>query len=421
MATSQPEEQRLIKGIIAGCGNRGLCYTRYALIFPERLQIVGAADPREARRTLAQSAFGLSDDQLYNDWREMAEKDKFADFVLVATQDRFHKEPAIAFARKGYHILLEKPMAVTEEDCKAIADACNESGVMLCVCHVLRYAPANRMLKELADSGEYGRLVNIQHLEPVGYFHFAHSYVRGNWRRLDESSPALLAKSCHDVDLIRWWMGGSCKAVSSFGSLSEFHPDKKPAEATKRCIDCPLQDTCAYSAVRIYQKQGWFAGHITEGPATPASIKTSLETTNYGKCVWQSDNDVVDNQVVNFQFDDGRTASFSMIAFTEKLCQRETTFFLTEGQLRCFGDEIEAFSFKTGRKKIIPCPTVHPAGLGGHGGSDYHLMHAFVQAVAKDDPSFIVTSADDAFASHKLVFQAEKSRVEHCVVDIEDM
>ncbi|EGD81738.1 4,5-dihydroxyphthalate dehydrogenase [Salpingoeca rosetta] len=419
MGDKQAKQQRQITGVVVGCGQRGYGYSLYARDYPDRMKIVAAADPKTFRRDMMKQAHDLDDDHIFTDWRELAKRGKIADFVLVATQDRDHKEPAIAFANLGYHVLLEKPMAVTREDCQAISEACEKNSVMLCICHVLRYAPHNRLLKQLVESGRIGRLVNIQHTEPIGFFHFAHSYVRGNWRREDESTFALMAKSCHDIDLIRWWMGKKCLRVSSFGSLSEFHPARKPEGATARCLDCPLKDTCAYSATRIYLEHGFFAKVVADGPPTQENLEKSLRTSNYGKCVWQSDNDVVDNQVVNFEFEEGCTASFSMIAFTEKLCQRETTFYGTKRQLRCFSErEVVLYDFETQREERIQCDLPPPnTSLRGHGGADFFLVDAFTKAVAQNDPSFITTSARDALASHELVFDAEDARRKGAVVE----
>jgi len=404
---------------VIGAGSRGRTYSAYALDFPDRLKIVAVAEPVAYRRHELSSSLSIPPEAQFTDWRELAQKERMADFAMVTTQDQMHAEPAVAMARRGYHILLEKPMAVSEEDCERIAAACEENKVMLCVCHVLRYSPVNRKLKELVDSGVIGRLVNLTHTEPVGFFHFAHSFVRGNWCREDKSTFALMAKSCHDVDLIRWWMGGKCQSVSSFGSLSEFHPGRKPAGATDRCLDCSVEASCTYSAKRIYLEKGYFKKHVADDPSIE-NLTEALQTGPYGRCVWQSDNDVVDNQVVSFAFDEGRTATFSMVAFTEKLCQRETTFYGTKGQLRCFDDRhIEHADFLTETKQTYTCETP-PQGtrLSNHGGSDFFLMDTFVKAIQTNDPSLISTSAADALASHRLVFCAEKARREHRVVDV---
>eukprot|EP00055_Hartaetosiga_balthica_P013321 m.67788 g.67788 ORF g.67788 m.67788 type:complete len:436 (-) comp8227_c2_seq3:266-1573(-) len=413
------EKQKKITGVIVGAGARGYGYSLYAVDFPDLLEFVAVADPKEYRRHLAKKAHNIKEEYVFSDWRDMIELDRLADFAIIATQDQDHWEPAVAFANKGYHILLEKPMAVERKHCLAIAKACEENNVMFCVCHVLRYAPHNKLIKKLLEEGRIGRLVNVNHVEPVGYFHFAHSYVRGNWRKEATSTFSLMAKSCHDIDLIRWWVHQDCKRVSSFGSLSEFHPDRKPEGAAKRCLDCQYKDTCTYSATDIYLRHGWFASHIVPGELNREAIEESLRTTQYGVCVWQSDNDVVDNQVVNFEFEGGVTASFSMIAFTEKLCERETTLYGTEGQIRCYGgDSVVVFDFNTRKREVIHCEGTGVGHLGGHGGADFHLMHTFVRAVATNNPDLILTNAHDALLSHLLVFDAEDSRVQRQQIEV---
>uniref|UniRef100_UPI00358F8EE2 uncharacterized oxidoreductase SP_1686-like isoform X3 n=1 Tax=Myxine glutinosa TaxID=7769 RepID=UPI00358F8EE2 len=254
-----------------------------------------------------------------------------------------HKEPAIAFASKGYHILLEKPMAVTEKDCKEVIAATKQAGVMLCVCHVLRYSPATIKIKELLNAGAIGDVVHIQHLEPVGFEHFAHSFVRGNWRNEKESAFSLLCKSCHDIDLINYWMDDKrCLKVSSFGSLSHFTKDDKPAGASDRCLDCMVEESCPYSAKKIYLEPaqrgvtGWPLSVICpDSQVTVGAITEALRSGPYGRCVYQCDNDVVTNQVVNMEFEEGATAALTMIAFSQKVCVRKTTIYGTKDEADC--------------------------------------------------------------------------------------
>lgn len=252
--------ERLVTVLVVGAGNRGTVYSNFALDFPDRMKVVGVADPRPSKREIMRKKHELEESHIFKDWKDAASCERFADAVVIATPDKVHRDPAVAFAAKGYHILLEKPMAVTEADCQDIADACREHKVMLAVGHVLRYTPVNKRIKELIDSGVIGDVVNVQHTEPIGHFHFAHSYVRGNWRRTDESTFSLMAKSCHDLDLIRFWMQGPAgkpnplKSVSSVGSLFHFQKANKPkpAGAATRCLDCLHEAKCAYSAKKIY-------------------------------------------------------------------------------------------------------------------------------------------------------------------------
>ena len=241
-----------VKIFVAGAGNRGTKYAEYALLRPEQVEIVGVAEPRKEYRDKFVRTHNIKPEYIFNDWREAAKLDKFADIVIIATQDRDHAEPVVLFAEKNYHILLEKPMAATSDECIKIYNAVKDRDIFFGVCHVLRYTPHTKKLKELVDSGMVGDIVNIQRLEPVGYWHYAHSYVRGNWRKEEESSFMLLAKSCHDIDWIHYIIGEKCTSVSSFGSLKYFKKENQPEGATSRCLDCKYERTCAYSAKRIY-------------------------------------------------------------------------------------------------------------------------------------------------------------------------
>ncbi|KAM4610116.1 putative oxidoreductase YteT isoform 2-T2 [Polymixia lowei] len=412
--------------IVVGAGSRGEIYSQFASIHPRRMKVVGVADPREFARKKIQQQQRIAEENTFEDWRSIIEREKFADAVFICTPDRLHKEPAVAFAKKGYHVLLEKPMATTAKDCTEIVEACTQSGVMLTVCHVLRYDPVIHKIKELIDAGVIGDVIHIQHLEPVGFYHFAHSFVRGNWRNEAESSFALLAKSCHDIDLIHHWAGGRrCVKVSSFGALSHFRKENKPTGAAGRCLDCPLEGDCPYSACKIYLDRvkrghgGWPVSVIC--PSSLPDIETvteALRTGPYGRCVYDCDNDVCTNQVVNMEFEGGLTAAFSMVAFTEEMCKRKTTINGSRGELSYDGHQIQVFDFLTQKATKHTASSSVPGhfGMGGHGGADYHLMDAFISAVANNDASLIRSGPEETLLSHKLVFEAERSRLESRVV-----
>uniref|UniRef100_A0A3Q3N464 Uncharacterized LOC113145971 n=1 Tax=Mastacembelus armatus TaxID=205130 RepID=A0A3Q3N464_9TELE len=415
-----------VRVILVGAGSRGEVYSGFASIHPERMEIVGVADLRKFARTNLQKKHRIVDENIFEDWHSITEREKFADAVLICTPDRLHKEPAVAFAKKGYHILLEKPMATTPEDCTAIVEACAQSGVMLSVGHVLRYDPVIKRIKELIDAGVVGDVMHIQHLEPVGFYHFAHAYVRGNWRNEAESSFALLAKSCHDIDLIHHWAGARrCVKVSSFGSVSHFKKEDKPAGAADRCLDCAVERDCPYSACKIYLESvkrgdtGWPVSVICPSSFPDIeSVTAALRTGPYGRCVYECDNDVCSNQVVNMEFEGGLTSAFSMVAFTEDMCKRKTTIYGSKGELSYNGDEIRVFDFVTQRATKYTADTKNPQHLGvsGHGGADYHLIDAFISAVANNDPSLIRSGPEETLLSHLLVFEAERSRLENRVV-----
>nr|XP_034323403.1 putative oxidoreductase YteT isoform X3 [Crassostrea gigas] len=427
-------EGKLTTAIVIGAGQRGFGYAHYQEEKPEEFRVIAVADPKKYQRERLQTLCNIADDMVFQDWREVAERERFADCVMICTQDQQHKEPAVVFAKKGYHILLEKPMATTEEDCREIVRVCKENNVFLTVCHVLRYTPWVRKIKELIDSGAIGDVVNIQHLEPVGYWHFAHSYVRGNWHKESESSPSLLAKCCHDVDLVCHWMGEKkCQKVSSFGHLSHFNKENKPKKAANRCLDCPkeVESKCPYSAVEIYINngiksfnKGWPVSVLTSGPPDIENVTEALRTGPYGRCVFDMDNDVMSQQVVNMQFTGGATASLSMIGFTESICAREVNVFGTKGEIR-YKDgngSVLQVDFTTGQRYHHKLESRNRGPLSGHGGADYCLMENFESALYHKDFSKIHTGADETLASHLVVFAAEKARKENRVVTInEDM
>ncbi|TNM87274.1 hypothetical protein fugu_007504 [Takifugu bimaculatus] len=397
-----------VRVIVVGAGNRGENYSNFASVHPERMKVVAVADPRKFARTKLGKQHNIGGENLFEDWKFVVEREKFADAVIICTPDRLHKEPAVAFAKKGYHILLEKPMATTVEDCKLIVQTCIQSGVMLSVGHVLRYDPTIHKIKELIDAGAIGDVIHIQHLEPVGFYHFAHSFVRGNWRNEAESSFSLLAKSCHDIDLIHHWAGARrCLKVSSFGSLSLFTTENKPAGAADRCLDCPVEKDCPYSACKIYLDSikrghtGWPVSVIcANSHPNLESVTEALRTGPYGRCVYACDNDVCSNQIVNLEFEGGVTAAFTMVAFTEEICQRKTTIYGSKMSTRHVGqDDIP--------KKF---------GMSGHAAGDYNLIRAFISAVANGDPSHIRSGPEETLMSHLLVFEAERSRLQSRVV-----
>jgi predicted dehydrogenase len=409
--------------IIIGAGGRGYNYSTYALTYPDRVKVVGVAEPREEYRNRMAVAHHIAPENIANDWRKLAARPKFADAAIIATQDAMHADPAVSFADKGYQILLEKPMATTELDCRRIVDQAIKSDILLAVCHNMRYTQYTRKVKEVVTSGLFGEVVNIQCLEPVGYWHQAHSFVRGKWRRESESSPMLLAKSCHDLDWIRYIMGVPCLATHSFGALKHFRPEEKPAGAGKRCLDCAIEPKCPYSAKKIYL--GCLARGITTWPVnvltlevTEANVINALQQGPYGRCVYNCDNDVVDNQVVNMLFEGNRTASFTMTAFTESL-PRQVRIFGTHGQLEGNGDTLRHFDFLTDTwKDIVPEAVEYPV-LKGHSGGDFELMHTFVTAVANNDRSLILSGPKETLETHLMVFAAEKARRENKVVAIE--
>lgn len=414
---------------IVGAGNRGQTYAKYALDAPERMRVVAVAEPREYVRKDMCTKYGIPDGCAFASWEEMVAAGKLADAVVIATQDSMHVAPALAFAAQGYHILLEKPMALTPADCIRITDACTAAKVMLAVGHVLRYTPYMTLLISLLRKGAIGRIVTINHVEPVGHEHFAHSYVRGNWRAKDASSFMLMTKCCHDIDLIRHMMGSEDAPVSiaSFGSLMHFKRENKPEAAgdATRCVACAYEPKCAFSARRIYEEPasagnfGWPVSVILDGEPSLPAVRTALEVGPYGRCVYTCDNDVVDHQVVAMNFASGATATLTTTAFTRAVCVRSTRITGTAGELEGDGEStVKLFDFQTRRTETFTADCTPHGSLGGHGGADYCLISSFIQAVATGDAAFIRSGPEESLQSHLLVFAAEAARIRGTVINV---
>lgn len=408
--------------IIVGAGNRGTGYADYIHAHPQAGCVVGVAEPRELPRRALAERHGLPADRIFRSWQELAAQPRLADAVVICTQDAIHAEPAIAFAKLGYDILLEKPLAPNEDDCRRIVAAVREAGVLFGVCHVLRYTPYTQLLKRLLDARLIGDLVSIQHFEPVGYWHMAHSFVRGNWRNEKASSPMLLAKSCHDLDWLSHLVGRRCRHTASFGSLVHFRPECRPTGAAHRCLECPVEQACPYSAKKIYLgmvakgRSGWPLDVLTPEP-TEANVLAALRDGPYGRCVYACDNDVVDHQVVILEFDGGVSASFTMTGFNEG-GHRKTRIFGTHGALYGDGITVEHVDFLTDQRTVHDSRSSDGSIVGGHGGGDEGLMAAFLDALARRDPSRILSGAEASLESHAMVFAAERARRTHSVQEI---
>jgi predicted dehydrogenase len=413
------EYMKEIKIIIVGAGNRGTGYASLLSKYPD-MKIVGLAEPREFYRNKLAGEYNIPKENVYLDWKDLADRERFADAAIIATQDEMHVDPAIAFAEKGYHILLEKPMAPSESECQRLYENLKNKDIIFGVCHVLRYTPYTRKLKQILDSGQVGEIISMQHLEPVGYWHQAHSFVRGNWRRKDQSTFMLLAKSCHDIDWIYYIMGEKCKSISSFGSLKYFRKENKPNNAGDFCFNCGHEKECPYSAIKVYlnrAKSGnfeWPVDVITSN-LTVEGVEKAIKTGPYGRCVFNCDNDVVDNQTVNMQFENNSTVIFTMTAFTA-LTFRRTSIFCTGGEIYGDGDIIKVYDFLTDTTKIISVKEDDLAG--SHYGGDYGLVESFVKALRNNDKNELLSGLEESIYSHNLVFAAERARMENRVVEI---
>ncbi|KAJ8482652.1 hypothetical protein ONZ51_g5226 [Trametes cubensis] len=413
---------------IVGCGQRGRGYAAYTLQEPTLCKLVAIAEPRLQTRQTMRETYSLDKNLVFETYEDLlkASADKlqttgkrFADAVIITVQDHLHAEVALAFAAQGYHILCEKPMGTTVEACVKVEAAVKKAGVIFGIGHVLRYSPYTKAMTEVIRDGKLGPLINVVHIEPVGYWHFAHSYVRGNWARESESSFSLMTKSSHDIDLICHYLypDGPTR-VSSFGSLQHFRKANKPAEAgeAQRCLDCAYEPNCAYSAKKVYLdpltqgKTGGKTHILVDVLPDIENITDALKTGPYGRRL-VLDPDAY-RQVVNLEFSNGATVSFTMVAHTKLVCERQTRLHFAYGEIVGDMNTFTVTDFRTGES------TQHaPKNEGGHGGGDLGLFHAFVEAVRTGRQEVLGMDVTEVLRSHLTVFAAEKSRREGVVVD----
>ncbi len=410
--------------IILGYGSRGQAYTNYSVNHPDQLQIVAVAEAEESRRNHAKKRHNLNDNMIFNDWKDLTDQPKMADFAVVATQDKMHLEPALACIEKGYHLLLEKPMAPTAKECKIIYEAAEKKGVKVIVCHVLRFTKFWCTLKNLIDEGKLGDIMSMIHMENVGHFHQSHSFVRGNWRKTAESAPMILAKCCHDMDILQWLLGKECKKVQSFGSLTHFTKENKPEGAPDRCLDgCPYEKTCPYEPVHNYLEGnalGWRQVVANKANFTKEDVMEALRTGPYGRCVYNCDNDVVDHQVVNLEFEGGCTVSFTMNAFNHG--GRFIRIFGTKGELTAAMGEntIHIFSFETEKTETIELDKIGETIDAGHGGGDTGIMIDAIKYFTGETPSKSICALKDSYMNHLICFAAEESRLTDTVISLQE-
>jgi len=406
---------------LIGAGLRGINYLEYGVQHPDELQVVAVAEPNAERRAYFQSRHGLADEVCFETWDDFFAAPKLADAVFICTQDKQHFEPTMKALEAGYHVLLEKPMSPDPKECVVMGEMASQFDRVFSICHVLRYTNFFGTIKSLLEKGAIGDLMSITHNENVGYWHQAHSFVRGNWRRKDESSPMILAKSCHDLDILLWLSGSECTRVSSFGSLSHFTSSQAPAGAPLRCIDgCPVEKDCLYFAPNQYLTDNidWPTSAISNDLSYEGRLK-ALQEGPYGRCVYHSDNDVVDHQVVNLEFENGVTAAFTMSAFTKDV-SRTIKLMGTKGEIRgaMEKNEIEILHFSSGEVEQISFADA--GGHVGHGGGDYGLVRDFLKLVRDGGKSQGLTSANHSVQSHLMAFAAEQSRVTHQVVYLQE-
>lgn len=406
---------------ICGCGSRGLeAYASYQKDHPEEMKIVAGADIRPERLALLRDWYGIPSERCFPSDDALLAQPRLADAMIVATQDRQHVPDALAALDKGYHVLLEKPISPDLAQCRALQKKARETGRAVVVCHVLRYTRFYSTIRELLRQGAIGRLETIDAMEHVAYWHQAHSFVRGNWRRSDETSPMILAKSCHDMDLLRWLADAPCLRVQSFGSLDYFTAENAPEGAALRCLDgCACKADCPYDAEKIYitdprtgvhgQGAGWPCGVLASEP-NEEKIRAALQNGPYGRCVFHCDNNVVDHQTVNLEFANHIHATFTMTAFTQD-CHRTIKLTGTLGELEGDMEENVLHLRPFGKPEQVIDLKEDGGAYSGHGGGDSGLMASFCELVAQGGTEGL-TGVDASVESHVMALAAEASRLD---------
>ena len=410
--------KKQFKVVIAGLGGRGYhTYAKFAKLYPERMKIVAIADVDPLKVKLCGDEYGVPLENRFTSAEKLFEKERFGDVAVIATQDGQHKDHSIMALKLGYHLLLEKPIAESIEDCLAIEKEAIKYNRLVVVCHVLRYTTFFRKIKEIIDSKEAGEVVNIQAMENVSFWHQAHSFTRGNWRNDHYTTPMIVQKCCHDVDIISYLLDKKCLSVQSFGSLYYFKKENAPEGSALRCKDCKVKD-CPYNAYNIYLKNkeigfelgndGWPIDILCEQPTKEKIIK-ALDEGPYGRCVFHCDNNVVDHQITNLLFEDGRTASLTMTGFTEKN-YRMYKVNCTKGEIEA-NQDLNIVTFTPfGKEPVVYDINKLATDLTGHGGGDNKMleeMFDMLEGSLENVSSTIKVSIE----THLMAFAAEKSRL----------
>jgi predicted dehydrogenase len=415
--------------IIIGAGNRGSNYSRKLDALRDRYKVVAVAEPYEGRRNYVNEMFDLPEEKCFASWQDILSQPKMADIAIIATMDAEHYEPAMKAIALGYNLLLEKPVAPTPKECADIAVAAKAKGVEVLVCHVLRYTPFYKRIKELVLDGTIGDIVSVVGVEAVGNEHQSHSFVRGNWHSEAETTPMLLAKSCHDLDIIQWLVDKPCTKVSSFGSLTYFTEANAPEGSPVRCIDggCPIEATCPYNCKKLYyddKDNAWFRKAATRGISkeylpTDEEVMTALKTTDFGLCVFHANNDVVDHQVVNMEFEGGVTASFTMNAFNKG--GRYIRLFGTKGELyaNMSDTEITVYTFEDKKTHTYTVAETEESILGGHGGGDQGIVRELHEYLSGCYTGWCAANIQVSVQNHMIGFAAEKARHNNTVEDVQ--
>jgi predicted dehydrogenase len=412
-----------IEVLVLGAGGRGtFAYAPYARENPQDLEITAVAEPDPERRARFAAMYEIPPERQFAAWDAALAAPQLAHAVINCTMDQMHVPSTLAALNAGYDVLLEKPMAVTPDDCRLLVNTAEKLGRMLQICHVLRYTSFFSKLYEIVNSGRLGRVMTIDHRENVSYWHMSHSFVRGNWRNLATSAPMILAKCCHDMDILVWIMQQRVARLSSFGRLTHYRAANAPPGVPQRCTDgCPIEKECPWYAPKLYgalegvPEISRFMVMAMNGATHPAHERWEmLKNSPYGRCVYHCDNDVVDHQTINMEFEDGTTCTFTMHGHSDK---EGRTMRYDGSRATLYGDfydetEIRICDHGSDRVEVI-----RPDSGGGHGGGDGGIIRDFVKAM-RGQTSPHQTTARVSLESHLMCFAAEEARTQNKVVEM---
>lgn len=403
--------------ILIGAGSRGMIYGSWAR--SHGIRIAAIAELRQDRLENAAAQLEVPRDMCFHDAGDLLAQGKVADAAIIATMDRDHWCHVTQALELGYHILLEKPISPDPRECIAIEEKANALERKVTVCHVLRYTNFFSQIKQILDSGELGKITAIQHAENIGAFHMAHSFVRGNWRNEALSSPIILQKSCHDLDILLWLTGAHCTKVSAFGSLSQFRKENAPAGSTDRCLTCPAAEGCRFDARKAYLPVlGQWPADVVCLEQTEEAMMEALRTGPYGRCVYRCDNDVCDHMSTILEFDNGVTATFSLTAQTSA-CHRSIHIMCEDGEIEADDGlrQIVVTKHVSSQADTFHQRVIHVRTNGsGHGGGDAGIMEAFTASLTENAPTR--SSISQSVESHLMAFAIEQSRRTGKTVDL---
>lgn len=426
-----------IQAVILGYGDRSSRYAEYAKTRPEDLEIIGVIDINELKRRQGKEAFSLKDEQLFDSLEAFLQANVSCDVVINGTMDEVHYETTMPLLEKGYHILLEKPVTANPEELIAIQKKAEEKACKVVVCHVLRYTPFYSKIKSILDSGKIGKIISMQLNEHVWYGHFVNSYVRGKWRSEKAcGSSLLLAKCCHDTDLM-CWLNNITKPtyVSSFGSKSFFTEKNAPKGATKYCYECPNRKTCMFDAEKFQIEKDFIPFYTWAGINKPLDEITLEEKREflkhdvYGQCVYQTDMDIVDRQCVSVEFENGSIGTLNMIGGSNKagrhihlVCEYgEIEGYIEDNKIivRIFDKEKVWYEEEIIDFNAEADLSQEDNSVGGHYGGDYYIMKDLIRFLNNEPTSVSTTVIDDSINSHLICYAAEKARKEKVVVELQ--